>query len=175
MIVASLAVIRALPTSRLFGGEKFQFPAQIDVADARSQEILALRISARNNGAVNSSAPSSKSGWTSWNSLWYAILLLFLLFHFASHAMSENDEASMQRTSFGTITDCERSGRSGYFCKYVFPVDGEEYTGGDRVDSYRMFGQIVMVYYVSQEPSVNALEEFSQKSHRIAIMHTFFC
>jgi hypothetical protein len=72
----------------------------------------------------------------------------------------------MQRTSFGTITDCERSGRSGYFCKYVFPVDGEEYKGGDRVDSYRMFGQIVMVYYVSQEPSVSALEEFSQKSHR---------
>jgi hypothetical protein len=115
---------------------------------------------------VNSSAPRPKSSWTSWNSLWYAILLLFLVFRFGSDAMSENDAASMQRTSFGTITDCERSGRSGYSCKYVFPVDGEEYTGLDHVSFYRMFGQTVMVYYVFQEPTMSALEDFSQKSHR---------
>lgn len=72
----------------------------------------------------------------------------------------------MQRKSFGTIRDCERSGRSGYSCTYVFPVAGEQYTGRDRTDSFLLYGQTVVVYYDSRVPTVSALDDFARKSRK---------
>jgi len=111
-------------------------------------------------------APRSKNDWKSGRSLGLALVLLVGVFLSASRATRENDAASRQRTSFGTITDCERSGRSGYSCKYVFPVDGEQYMGDSREGSYRLLGQTVVVYYDSQDPTVTALEDFSGKARR---------
>jgi hypothetical protein len=48
----------------------------------------------------------------------------------------------------------------------VFPVDGEQYTGSDRADSYLLFGKTVVVYYDSQDPTMSALDDFSGKSRR---------
>ena len=110
--------------------------------------------------------PRSKINWKSWHSLWYAVPLLFGVFVFASRARVENDAAIMQQTSYGTITDCERCGRSGYCCNYVFPVDGEQYTGSSRSDTYLLFGHTAVVYYDSQDPTMSALEDFSRQSRR---------
>ena len=115
---------------------------------------------------MDSFAPRFKNNWKSWHSLWWAIPLLFCIFDFASRAARENDAEAVQRTSFGTITDCERSGRSGYSCNYVFLVDGEQYPGNDRADSYLLFGKTVVVYYDSQNPTMSALDDFSRKSRR---------
>jgi hypothetical protein len=115
---------------------------------------------------VDSFAPRSKNDWKSGRSLWLAFFLLLGVFLTASRAARENDAASMQRTSFGTITDCERSGRSGYSCSYVFAVDGEQYTGKSRSDSYHLFGQTVVVYYDFQDLTMTALEDFSGKARR---------
>jgi hypothetical protein len=111
-------------------------------------------------------APRSKNDWKSWHSLWKALPLLVLFLIFASRAATENDAASRQLTSFGTISDCERSGRSGYHCIYVFPVDGEQYTGDSASDSYRLLGNTVVVYYDSQKLTMTALEDFSVKSRK---------
>jgi hypothetical protein len=108
----------------------------------------------------------SKNDWKSWCIVSWAVVLLFCVFDLASRAIRENDAASTQQTSFGTITDCERSGRSGYSCNYVFPVEGEQYTGDSRSDSYRTFGQTVVVYYDSQAPTTSALEDFSGKARK---------
>jgi hypothetical protein len=111
-------------------------------------------------------APRSKNDWKSGRSLSVALVLLFSVFLVASQAARENDAASMQRTSSGKITNCERSGRSGYSCDYVFPVDGEQYTGHCRSDSYRLYGQTVIVYYDSQDLTMTALEDFSEKARK---------
>ncbi len=111
-------------------------------------------------------APRSKNDWKSWHSLWKALPCLVGFLIFASQAATENDAACRQRTSFGTISDCERSGRSGYHCSYVFPVDGEPYTGDSASDSYRLLGHTVVVYYDSQKLTMISLEDFAVKSRK---------
>jgi hypothetical protein len=110
--------------------------------------------------------PRSKNDWKSWHSLWNAIPLLVCVFVFASRATTENDAASRQETSFGTIADCERSGRGGYSCHYVISVDGEQYASHSQEDSYHLLGQTVVVYYDSQNPRMTALEDFSGKAKK---------
>jgi len=111
-------------------------------------------------------APRSKNDWKSWHSLWKALPCLVLFLIFDSQAATENDTACRQRTSFGTISDCERSGRSGYHCSYVFPVDGEQYKGDSASDSYRLLGNTVVVYYDPQKLTTTSLEDFSVTSRK---------
>jgi hypothetical protein len=115
---------------------------------------------------VDAFAPRPKNDWKSWHSLWRVVPLLVAVLIFASRATRENDAASMQRTSFGRITNCERSGRSGYFCNYEFPVDGDQYTGSSQSDDYIAYGKTVVVYYNSQDLTMTALEDFSGQSRK---------
>jgi hypothetical protein len=111
-------------------------------------------------------APRSKTNWKSWHALWLSAPLLVGILFFGSLALTENDWASVQRTSAGRIGDCERSGRSGYSCNYLFSVGSDEYRGKDQSDSYLLYGQTVDIYYSSENPAISALEDFSKKSQR---------
>lgn len=83
----------------------------------------------------------------------------------ANRAVRENEAASSQQTSFGMITDC-RSHRSQNYCSYTFPVDGEQYLGNGPADTEIHFGERVLVYYDSRDPSMNGLEDFSQRGRK---------
>jgi hypothetical protein len=79
--------------------------------------------------------------------------------------MLENDSASRQQTSFGTILQCEHRGRGNdNYCHYTFPVGDEQYEGVSKAGEGLGFGRIATVYYDSQDPGVNALENFSEQS-----------
>ncbi len=88
---------------------------------------------------------------------------------FTAKAADERGTATRQRTSFGLITDCEhRSGRGGgdrKYCHFNFYVGDRMYTGYDAVEQDVYFGQTKVVYFDPQDPSVSALEDFSEKSH----------
>jgi hypothetical protein len=109
------------------------------------------------------SAPRSIS-WKSSRSLWRAVPLLGVALFFAFQASIDHDAASKQHTSFGTITDCQQSGRGGNSCHYVYQVDGEVYTGRDGADASLQFGNTVTVYYNSQNPTMSSLKDFSGRS-----------
>ena len=111
-------------------------------------------------------APRSGSNWTSWRSLFKTIPLLLGVLFFAYQASRENDAATRQQTSFGILTDCQRSGRGGNRCSYTFSADGEQYIGSSSVATDGKFGDTVEVYYDSQNPTMNALEDFSERSHK---------
>ncbi len=107
------------------------------------------------------------TAWTSWRNLGKPLpFLVFLVWLFGTRAETEKNVASRQRTSIGKIRNCERSGRSGYHCSYVFSVDGEEYMGGSRSKTYRLLGQPVVIYYDSQHLGTTALEDFSAQSRK---------
>jgi len=88
--------------------------------------------------------------------------------------MLENDSASRQQTSFGTILQCEQRGRGNdNYCHYTFPVGDEQYAGVSKAGQGLGFGQTAMVYYDSQDPRVNALENFSEQS-RTSMRFVYF-
>jgi hypothetical protein len=89
--------------------------------------------------------------------LWQPVsLLLLVIVLFGYRAAVENDSASRQETSFGTIAQCEHRGRGNEnFCHYTFPVGDEQYTGVSKAEPGVGFGQKVTVYYNSQNPNVN--------------------
>ncbi len=81
--------------------------------------------------------------------------------------MVENDSASRQQTTFGTITQCEERGRGwDNYCHYTFPVGNEKYEGVSKAAQGLGFGQIAKVYYDSQDPQISALEDFSEQSRK---------
>jgi hypothetical protein len=93
--------------------------------------------------------------------------LIFCVLFFGFRAGVERDVAIRQTTSFGTIGQCEHRGRGNEnYCHYAFPVGDEQYMGVNRAAPEVSFGQTVMVYYDSQDPGVNALEDFSQQSRK---------
>lgn len=111
-------------------------------------------------------ASRSKSGGKSWHPLWKPVpFLVFLILFFGFRAVNQNDTASNQQTSFGTIGQCETRGRGNEnYCHYTFPVGDEQYTGVSHADAEVGFGQTVAVYYNYQNPGVNALEDFAEQS-----------
>ena len=113
-------------------------------------------------------APRSKNDGTPWHLLWRSVpVLVFCVLFFGYRAGVEGKTASRQRTSFGIIGECERHGRGNdNYCHYTFPVDDEQHVGVDRAESEASFGQTVVVYYDSQDPRVNALEDFSEQSRK---------
>ncbi len=114
------------------------------------------------------SGPRSRNDGNSRRPLWPLVsFLLFCIVFFGYRAAVENDSASRQQTSFGTIVQCEQRGR-GYenYCHYRFPVGDEQYAGVSKAEQGAGFGQTAMVYYDSQDPRVSALEDFSEQSRK---------
>ncbi len=118
--------------------------------------------------------PSSRNDGKS-RPLWPLVsVLLFCIAFFGYRAMIENDSASRQQTSFGTILQCEQRGRGNdNYCHYTFPVGDERYAGVSKAGQGLGFGQTAMVYYDSQDPRVNALENFSEQS-RTSMRFVYF-
>jgi hypothetical protein len=106
---------------------------------------------------------SSRNGGRTW---WpFIVFSLFCIVFLGYRAATEKDAASRQKTSSGTIGQCEERGRSNQnYCDYTFLVDDEQYTGVNKAHSGVLFGQTVTVYYDSQDPRINALEDFSEQS-----------
>ena len=100
--------------------------------------------------------------------LWPLLFLLpFCIILFGYRAAVENDSASRQQTSFGTIAQCEQRGRGHEnYCHYTFPVGDEYYEGVSEAEQGLRFGQVVLVYYDTQAPRVSSLENFSEQSRK---------
>jgi hypothetical protein len=82
-----------------------------------------------------------------------------------SQATREAEAASRQQTSQGVVTAYDRSAHNQ--CSYTFSVLGRAYTGRRSADTTDVtVGNHVLVYYDSQDPTMNALEDFSEMSHR---------
>jgi hypothetical protein len=101
-------------------------------------------------------------------SLWPFILFtLFGALLFAYQAAIQVDLAGRQKMSFGKIRLCEMRGRGhDNYCSYTFSVDDAQYTAVSKAERAFGFGQIVTVYYDSQDPRSSALEDFSQQSRQ---------
>jgi hypothetical protein len=86
---------------------------------------------------------------------------------FGYRAAVQNNSASRQQTSSGTIGQCEQRGRGREnYCHYTFPVGDEQYAGVGIAEQGAEFGQTAMVYYDSQDPRVSALEDFSKQTRK---------
>jgi uncharacterized membrane protein YhaH (DUF805 family) len=113
------------------------------------------------------STPRSKNDRKSWHPLWSAVLvLLFVIFILAFQVAQENKAASLQETSFGIISDCDHSARGGYHCHYTFRVGEKQYAGVSSSTDYLYYGTTTVIYYDSQNPDMNSLEDFSIKSRK---------
>ena len=99
----------------------------------------------------------------SWWSLLLVIPLFCEVFIFSSRAHRESDAASRQESSFGTVIEC-RSVKGGYFCDYIFPVDGSQYKGASHWNSDLMYGQTVEVSYDPQDPRMNTTGSFAEQA-----------
>jgi hypothetical protein len=100
--------------------------------------------------------------------LWGFVIFTIACIVFYGHsAIVENDTATRQQTSFGTTDQCERRGR-GYenWCHYSFAVGDDWYRGVSQTYPEVTFGQTVEVYYDSQDPRMNTLEDFSGQSRK---------
>lgn len=94
-------------------------------------------------------------------------VVLFGIVLFGYSAAVHHDSTIAQRASPGTITQCEIRGRGNEnYCHYTFPVGDQQYTGVGKAESDVGFGQTVTVYYDSRDPSVSALEDFSELSRK---------
>ena len=110
-------------------------------------------------------APRSTDDRKPWSSLWPLLFLLWWPGYFGFRAANQNDVASRQQTSFGAIGECGRRGKGNEnYCHYSFPVGDEVYRGVSQAAPELEIGQTVVVYYDSQDPRSNALEDFSEKS-----------
>jgi hypothetical protein len=108
-----------------------------------------------------SGSPSQKSWWP------FLSFVLFGILFFGDRAAVHHDSATVQQTSPGTITQCEIRGRGHEnYCHYTFPVGDQQFMGVNKAEPYAGFGQTVTVYYDSRNPSVSALEDFSEQSRK---------
>jgi len=108
-----------------------------------------------------SGSPSQKSWWP-----FLSFVMLCIVF-FGYRAASDHDSATRQRTSSGTTTQCEIRGRGNEnYCHYTFPVGDQQYIGVNRAEPEVVANQMVTVYYDSRDPSVSALEDFSEHSRK---------
>jgi hypothetical protein len=102
-----------------------------------------------------------------WHPLWRPVPFLVIVIVFNTfQAANEHDSASRQRTSSGVIGQCENSWRSGNHCHYTFSVGDSQYTGASEAALGAFYSQRAAVYYDSQDPTVNALRDFSEQSRK---------
>jgi hypothetical protein len=108
-------------------------------------------------------ATRPKTRRKSWWSLLLVIPLFYQVFIFASRSHRESDAAGRQEISSGTVIEC-RPVKGGYFCDYIFPVDGKHYKGASHWDSDLMYGQTVDVSYDSDDPRMNTIGSFAEQA-----------
>jgi hypothetical protein len=109
-------------------------------------------------------APRSKDDWKSWRSLVITFPFIIGVFLVAPQAMRENTAATRQQTSQGIVTAYEPYNHNE--CSYTFTANGRLYSGiRSAATTDVRVGDRVLVYYDSQDPTVNALEDFSEMSH----------
>jgi hypothetical protein len=83
----------------------------------------------------------------------------------APQAAREQAAATRQQTTPGIVTGYDRSDHNQ--CSYDFSVLGRQYSGRRPADTTDVrVGDHVLVYYDSQDPTMNALEDFSAMSRR---------
>ena len=113
-------------------------------------------------------ASRSKTTGKSWYRQWAPVpFLVFGVIFFGYRAANQNDAASKQQTSFATISQCEHRGRGNEnYCHYSFQVGDDWYRGISQAASETELGQTVVVYYDSQNPRINALEDFAEQSRK---------
>ena len=113
--------------------------------------------------ALHRLSGSSRSGGRSfWPFIFFSLSCIAF---FGYRATIERGLASRQKTSFGTIGQCEERGRGNEnYCDYTFSVANEQYTAVSKAARGVDFGQTVTVYYDGQDPQVSALEDFSEQS-----------
>jgi len=100
-----------------------------------------------------------------WHPLWRPVPFLVILIIFNTvRAANEHDSASRQRTSSAVIGQCENFWRSGNHCHYTFSVGDSQYVGVSEAALGVFYSQHAVVYYDSQDPTVNALKDFSEQS-----------
>ena len=106
-----------------------------------------------------SGSPTQKSWWP-----FLSLVLLGIVF-FGYSAAVHHDSMTVQQTSLGTIIQCEIRGRGhDNYCQYTFSVGDQQYMGVSKAESDVGFGQTVTVFFDSRDPSVSALEEFSEQT-----------
>jgi len=117
------------------------------------------------NGAL---AQRAKNVGKPGSRLWGFVLVAIGCIVFYGHlAIVENDTAKRQQTTFGTTNDCESRGRGNEnWCHYTFAVGDDWYKGVSETYPEVTFGQTVQVYYDSQNPGMNALEDYSGRSRK---------
>jgi hypothetical protein len=109
-------------------------------------------------------APRQKIDWQSWRSLFITFPFVIGVLLVAPQAVRENLAASRQLTSQGTVTAYEPSNHN--HCSYTFTAKGRLYSGTRSAATTDVrVGDRVLVYYDSQDPTMNALEDFSEMSH----------
>jgi Protein of unknown function (DUF3592) len=83
----------------------------------------------------------------------------------APQAVREAKAASRQQTSQGVVTAYNRSDHNR--CSYTFLAFGRQYAGRRGADTTDVsVGDHVLVFYDSEDPTMNAIEDFSQMSRR---------
>ncbi len=106
-----------------------------------------------------------KMDWTSWRSLIITFPAIVGVFFVAPQAIRENSAARRQQTSQGLVTSYEPSQHNQ--CRYTFPVQGKRYSGMASAPTTDVaIGDRVLVYFDSQDPTMNALEDFTSMSQR---------
>ena len=108
-----------------------------------------------------SGSPSQKLWWP------FLSFVLFGIVFFGYRALGHHDSATVQRTSVGTIIQCEIRGRGhDNYCHYTFSVDDQQYRGVNIAEPDAGFGQNVTVYYDRRDPRVSSLEDFSERTRK---------
>jgi len=83
----------------------------------------------------------------------------------APQALRDECAATRQQMSQGLVTSYERSNHN--LCSYTFSVQGRQYSGAASAPTTLVaVGDRVLVYFDSQDPTINALEDFSSMSRR---------
>ena len=112
----------------------------------------------------NKFMPRSTEDRKPWSSLWPLLLLLWWPVYFGVQAANEKAVASRQQTSVGLTGECARHGKGNdNYCHYSFGVGDDTYTGVSEAASNTRWGQSVVIYYDSQNPTSNALKSFSDQ------------
>ncbi len=107
----------------------------------------------------------SNADWTTWRSMIITLPCVVGLLFTAYDATHENSAAKRQQTSEGLVISYIRSNHSR--CGYTFSVHGKQYSGtASAPTDHVTVGDRVIVYFDSQEPTTNSLEDFSQMRHR---------
>lgn len=100
---------------------------------------------------------------------------LFCIVFFGYRAVVESDSATRQKTSLGSIGECQERGRGRTnYCDYTFSVGDQRYTAVNKAAARLEIGEEVTVYYDSGDPQISALEDFSEQSrHDLLFVYVF--